>query len=84
MSRLLFSGLVWLVVSILICAAAYKASDNVEGYRGGGGKIILLVFDICIIGGAVLGLMPVLVAALMFIGFGAFTGYILFFRAANV
>ncbi len=75
MSRVMFSGLIWLIVSILICAAFIK----VAGTKG-----ILLIFDVCIIGGAVLGLVPILVAALLFIGFGTITGYVLFFRGAGI
>ena len=83
MSTMMLSSLVWLVVTIIICAAVYKISDTSGSYRGTGGKTVLLVFDICLIGGAVLGLMPVLVSVLMFIGFGAITGYVLFFRGAS-
>lgn len=82
MSRLMFSGLVWLAISVIICAPVYRA----EARRGtpGGGKIVMLVFDVCIIAGAVLGLLSILIAILLFIGFGAFTGYVLFFRQAHV
>jgi len=82
MSRLMFSGLVWLVVSIIICAAVYKVGE--ESNYGGSGKVVMIVFDLCIIGGAVLGLLSIIAAVLLFIGFGAFTGYVLFFRGANV
>ncbi|KKN59659.1 hypothetical protein LCGC14_0539860 [marine sediment metagenome] len=75
MSRVMFSGLIWLIVSILICAAFIKVAST---------KGILLIFDVCIIGGAVLGLVPILVAALLFIGFGTITGYVLFFRGAGI
>ena len=83
MSTMMLSGMVWLVISILVCAAVYRISDTSGGYRSSGGKTVLLVFDICLIGGAVLGLLPVLVAALLFIGFGALTGYVLFFKGAS-
>ena len=82
MSREMFSGLVWLAVSIIICAAVFRLGAR-EGIPGGG-KVVMIVFDLCIVGGALLGLLEVVVAALMFIGFGAFTGYVLFFRQANV
>lgn len=83
MSRLMFSGLVWLVVSVLICAGSiYKGTE--QGFVPGGGKIVLLVFDVCIIGGTLLGLLHPIVAVLLFIGFGAFTGYIWFFRPAAI
>jgi len=84
MSTMMFSGLVWLMISVVICASVYRITDKGEGYREGSGKVVLLVFDVCIVGGAVLGLMSVLVAVLLFIAFGTFTGYILFFRSANV
>ncbi len=83
MSTMMFSGLVWLAISVIICGAAYRVSTQ-AGYTGGGGKAVMLIFNVCIIGGAVLGLMSVLVAALMFIAFGTFTAYIVFFRGANV
>jgi hypothetical protein len=70
-------GVVWLIVSILICWGVLKATK-------GNTKILLMVFDVCIIGGALLGMMPVIVAVLMFIGFGIFTGYILFFKSSGV
>lgn len=82
MSRLMFSGLVWLVISVIICASVYRLGQR--GEMHGGGKVVLLVFNLCIIGGAVLGLLSILVAALLFIGFGAFTGWVLFFKGANV
>jgi len=83
LSTMMLSGMVWLVISIIICAGVYRISDTSGGYRGTGGKTVLLVFDICIIGGGVLGMMPILVAVLMFIGFGALTGYVLSYRGAS-
>lgn len=76
-----------MLITVVICAAVFGMGERQGVYGGGGGgagKIVLLVFDICIIGGAVLGLLHPIVATLMFIGFGAFTGYVLFFRGANV
>jgi len=85
MSRWMFSGLVWLILSIVICAAVYRVSGSDElSMQSGGGKTIMIVFDICIIGGAVLGLMHPLVAVLFFIGWSAVTGYVIFFRGANI
>lgn len=87
MSRAFFSGIVWILVTIIVCAGYYRSSsgrDTYIGEGGGGGKGVLLIFDICVIGGAVLGLLTTLVAVLMFIGFGALTGFVLFFKNANV
>jgi len=78
----MFSGLVWLAITIVICAGVYRLGER-EGIPGGG-KVVMIIFDICIVGGAVLALLPVLVAALMFIACGAFTGWVLFFKGANV
>ncbi len=83
MSTILFSGFVWLGITILICAAVYRLSGR-EGYAGGAGKAVMLVFNICIIGGAVMGFLPVLVAVLMFIGSGALIGYVVFFKSASI
>ena len=86
MSRWMFSGLVWLLATIVICAAMYGVNSQVgqpDYGNNSGGKVVMLVFDLCIIGGAVLGLLHVLVACLLFIGFGVLTGYVLFFRQAN-
>lgn len=87
MSRAFFSGIVWIGITVIICAAVYRMGQSrSDVYIGGerSGKAVLLVFNICIIGGGVLGLLPVLVAVLMFIGSGALTGYVLFYRGANV
>jgi len=84
LSTMMFSGFVWIILTIVICAAFYKAGSRSGAFAGGGaGKGVMIIFDICIIGGAVLGLLPVLVAALMFIGFGFLTGYVLFYRSAS-
>ena len=82
MSTMMFSSLAWMVITILICAATYKVRGQV-GFGGGSGKTVMIVFDICIIGGAVLGLLDILVAVLLFIGFGMLTGYVLFYRHAS-
>lgn len=84
MSRLMFSGLVWMLMSVLICGALWKSTRNRGVFdAGGGGKAVMIVFDICIIAGAVLGLLSILVAALMFIIFGIITGFVLFYKPAN-
>ena len=81
-SPIMLSSLVWMVVTILICAATYRIRGQV-GFGGGSGKTVMIVFDICIIGGAVLGLLSILVAVLLFIAFGMLTGYVLFYRHAS-
>jgi len=74
-SNATFSGLLWALVSVLVCYSAYQTLRT--------GRYTLIIFDICIIGGAVLGFIPVLIAVLLFIGFGVLTGYVLIFRHAT-
>ena len=83
MSTMMFSSLVWMVITVVICAATFKVKERTGLGGGGSGKTVMIVFDICIIGGAVLGLLDILVAVLLFIGFGMLTGYVLFFRGSN-
>ena len=86
MSTMMFSSLVWMAITILICWATFRVRSQVGGqlgFGGGSGKTVMIVFDICIIGGAVLGLLDILVAVLLFIGFGILAGYVLFYRHAN-
>ncbi len=86
MSRTTFSSLLWLLMSILICAAVYGPASrrDLETGSQSAGKVTLLVFDLCIIGGTVLGLVSFIIAALLFIAFVGFTGYVIFFRNASV
>ncbi len=84
-SVMLASGLAWLLVTIIICASVYSSVKNPDNpYDNSSGKVVMLVFDICFIGGAVLGMLSLLVAILMFIGFGLLTGYVIFFRSAGM
>jgi len=84
MTTAFFSGLVWMIITVVICAASFKAGTRSGAFSGGGsGKGVMIIFDICIIGGAVLGLLPMLVAWLLFIGFGFLTAYVIFYRSAS-
>jgi len=82
-STMMMSSLVWMGITILICAAVYKGRSRVGIGGGGNGKTMMIVFDICIIGGAVLGLLDIIVAVLLFIVSGIMTGYVLFYRHAS-
>ena len=73
-SRLFISGIVWLIISLATCA--YMPSRI--------SKARMLVFDIMITGGAVLAFMEVMIAGLLFLAFGIFIGYIVFYRGANI
>lgn len=83
-SRWMFSGLVWLLVTVLVCAAVYRVSPSQYG-GSSAGKVLFPVFIVCIIGGTLLGLLKPVVGITMFIGIaGFFVGYILLFRQASV
>lgn len=84
MSRWLFSGLVWLVITILVCVPLYTRANR-AGYAGmsSGNKVATLVFGLMLIGGAVIGFVHPMVPGLMAIGVGIFVVYVTFHRGAN-
>ena len=82
MSRMWMSGIVWSVVTLLVCAAVYKKAR--EGNNQSAGKVTFLIFNVTFLGGIVIGMMPWLAGVLIFLGCDAFIGYILFFKPANV
>ena len=86
LSRWMFSGIVWMLLAVVLCAGVYRMSDRdgIGASAGGTGKGVLFVFDLWIIGGTLLGLLHPLVAILMFIAFGVFTGFVLFYKPANI
>ncbi len=81
MSRIMFSSLVWLVITVIICAVYIKGGSRVGISTGGKGLVI--IFDICIIIGIVLGLLSLLVGVLLGILFLFLTGWILYYRRAG-
>lgn len=83
MSRWMFSGLVWLACCVAICAPLYKKLNDSQGSTGAA-KVVMLLFEVLIIGGILLGLLHILVGVVMFIGYSAFLGYVFFFRNANI
>jgi hypothetical protein len=83
MGRWMFSGIVWLILSVIICAAVYKISPDQYG-GSSAGKILFPVFIVCIIAGTLMGLLKPIVGIVMFIAIlGFFVGYIIFFRGAS-
>ncbi len=84
-SRWMFSTVVWLIISVIICAGVYKWGSDRDLYSGGGAaKVVLPTLILCIVGGTLLGFVKLVVAALMFIVVvGLFVGYVLFFRGAT-
>jgi len=83
MSRWMLSGIVWMIMTVIICAAVYRGTPEGRFGSGGTNKIVVIVFDICIVGGMLLGLLKPVVAVGLFLAFGMFTGYMLFFRGAH-
>ena len=85
MSRWVLSGLVWLFVSIVACAAAYAGTSRASlGDTSGASKVVMVLFAVLMIGGMLLGLLHPLVVSFMIIAYGAFIGYILFFRSETL
>ncbi len=85
MSRWMFGGIIWLILSVIICAAVYGTASK-AGYQldmQGGSKVIMIMMNLCVIGGTILGLLHPIVGIVLFIGFMSFTAYILIFRGAN-
>lgn len=81
MSRIMFSGLLWIILTVIICAATYgwgRHGENISA--SGAGNATMLVFGLCLIGGALLGLLDLRVLAVIAIGYAGFIGYIIFFR----
>ncbi len=86
MSRWFMSGLIWIMITLIICAAVYRTETREGGFgvSVGGSKVIMLVFTVCIIGGTLLGLLHPIVSSLLFIGSGAMIGYVFFFRSETL
>lgn len=81
LSRWMFSGILWVIVSVVICAAVYRAESKDGGLDIGGSKVVTLVFTASVIGGTLLGLLHPLVSALLFVATGALIGYVFFFKS---
>ncbi len=86
MSRWFISGIIWMLMVILICAAVYRTEKQAGSYSvdTGGAKTIMIIFTIGVVGGTLLGLLHPLVSALLFIGCGVFIGYVFFFRSETL
>lgn len=84
MSRWMFSGLIWLLASVVLCAAVYGVDASRETYSGGSGKVVMLAFDVMILIGVFLGLVHPVAGVLLFLGFSALVGYVFFFKPANI
>ncbi len=82
-SRWLLSGVVWIVITILILAGVFKVTPGQFG-AASGSKVLLPTLIVCLIAGALLGLLKPLVVAVAFILLtGFFVGYVLLFRGSS-
>ena len=86
MSRWMLSGLVWIVITIIACAAAYLGSrkSSITGENTGASKVVMILFAFLLVGGMLLGLLHPLVVAFVLIAYGALIGYVLFFRSETL
>lgn len=82
MSGIAFSGIIWALLTILICGATYVSTSKLGGLQRGAGNITMFMAIISLIGGTLLGLLDVRIVALLAIGYGALIGYMLFFRTS--
>jgi len=82
LSTAMFSGVVWIMITVIVCAAAYRTGS--QSQFQGSGKIVMLLFVVCSIGGIILGMLPIVVGALLAIGGGAMFVYVIFYRGANI
>lgn len=81
MPRLVFSTILWIFLTVLICGGAYVGMRRGEdGESAGSGSFVMLLFAVCLIGGGMLGLLDLRVLGSLVIFYAAFVFYILFFR----
>lgn len=74
LSRWLVSGVTWILLSIVAVTALFRRT-------GGSGKVAMLIFAVMLLSGTLLGLLHPLIVAILFIAYGAFIGYVLFFQS---
>lgn len=88
MSRWMFSGLIWLLISIVAAVAVYGATKKnrlgIDTSFGAKNAPIMIVMAIMLVGGTLLGLLHPVVSAMLFIAYGAFIGYVLFMRSESM
>jgi len=83
MSRLWMSTVVWMLATLLVCAAVYKVTTR-RGPAPGTSKVVFFVFSAMFYGGVVLAMVPMLGGVLLFLGCDLFIGYIAFYKPANI
>jgi hypothetical protein len=87
MSRGLFSTSLWLIMGVLLIAAAYGGLIKTNALDGQNteitGKTAMLLYGVWMIAGLLLGILLAKIMIFLFIGYGAFIGYILFYRNSS-
>lgn len=83
MTRWTLSGIVWVLVTIVACAGTYVVYGK-SANPSGASKVVMVLFAILMVGGMLLGLLHPLVVSFMLIAYGAFIGYVLFFRSESL
>lgn len=76
MTRGMFSGAIWFFITIIILVAVNRVRTAND--IGSGGRITMIVFTTCIIGGYVLGLMPMIPLAILMVADAIFAWYVFF------
>lgn len=82
-STWLLTSVLWLILTVVICAAYLKGSGRMGGIGSGSSKGLMIIFDICVVIGIVLGLLHIVVGILLGILALFLTGFILFYRRAS-
>jgi hypothetical protein len=81
-----FSTALWLIIGVILIAAAYGGlhKSGAIDYQGQEitGKTAMLLYGVWMIAGVLMGILLAKVMAFLFIGYGAFVGYILFYRGS--
>jgi len=80
MSRWMFSGLLWVVISLLVVVMAYKS----KMITGATSKLSLPLFGIVLISGTLLGMLHPIISSLLGILVGGFIGWQLFMRSESL
>lgn len=82
LSTMLFSGIVWLGITIACCLVFVRISKTQFGQYSHSG--IMFIVEVCAIGGIVLGLLDIMIGILIFLGFGFLIIYQIFWKGASV
>jgi hypothetical protein len=85
MTKGVLSTSLWLILGVLLVAASYGGlrKANPLGSNEGAGKTSMFLYGMWMIVGMLMGVLLAKVMALFFIGYGAFVGYILFYRNSS-